>query len=119
MLLPLSFRQSSLERKVTIVCITLQPLYCSLLFITDFMKFENFKLIWCSDLDFLLDCFDFDVGKRQAEEEIKKVSAKKQKVEEVIAKQKKEAVVQKVKEESSSEEDSSESEDEVYISLIV
>jgi hypothetical protein len=66
---------------------------------------------------FLIGLFDFDIGKRQAEEEVKAVSAKKQKLEEV--KQKKEAELKKVKkEESSSEEDSSdESEDEVLFSI--
>jgi hypothetical protein len=60
---------------------------------------------------FLLGYFHFDIGKRQAEEEVKAVSAKKQKVEEVAAKQKALKVVKK--EESSLEESSEESEDEV------
>jgi len=35
-----------------------------------------------------LGYFDFDIGKRQAEEEVKAVTSKKQKVDEVAAKQK-------------------------------
>jgi hypothetical protein len=61
--------------------------------------------------------FDFDSGKRYADDEIEKqVSAKKQKVVEVAAKKKAQKVVKK---ESSSDESSSSSEDEVLYMAII
>lgn len=54
---------------------------------TDYMESEFF-FFFVLMLIFLLGYFDFDIGKRQAEEEIKEVSSKKQKVDEVAAKQK-------------------------------